>query len=118
MLVDRDALRRASVARLLVPAGWDVRTAHDQEEVLDAAGGYDQPTAIVVALEHPSVRRTRARRSGQLWPEAAVVVHGDPAGASARLPRVPLELKHVRVCSRDEPLLDRVDSLVEELRMT
>ncbi|MGH7435351.1 MAG: hypothetical protein ACRENE_06730 [Polyangiaceae bacterium] len=115
LLVDRDAFRRASVARPLVPAGWNVRTAHDQEEVLDAAGGYDTPTAIVVAVEHPSVEAI-VRAAVANWPEAAVIVHGDPAVGSGRLLEFLLELRQVRVCSRDEPLLDRIDALVDEVR--
>ncbi|MGH7439605.1 MAG: hypothetical protein ACRENE_28275 [Polyangiaceae bacterium] len=114
LIVDKDPLRRASVARLLVPARWDLRTASSQEELIDVAKEDEDPIAIVLAVDHPSVE-VIVRAAVASWPDAAVVLHGDTAQASASLLDFLLELRQVRVCSRDEPLLERIDALVEEL---
>lgn len=115
LLVDKDALRRATVARHLLPARWDLRTASSHDEVFDAARDGEQPAAIVVAVEHPSVEFI-VRTAVANWPGAAVVVQGELGDAPATLLEFLLELKQVRVCTRDESLPDRVDSLVAELR--
>jgi CheY-like chemotaxis protein len=114
LLVDRDALRRATVARLLLPARWDLQTASSHDEVLDAARDGANPTAVVVAVEHPSVESV-VRTAVANWPGAAVVVHGELGGAPAGLLDFLVELRQVRVCTRDESLLDRVDALVAEV---
>lgn len=115
LLIDKDALRRATVARLLLPGRWDLRTASSHDEVFDAARDGELPTAIVVAVEHPYVEFI-VRTAVANWPGAGVVVHGDLAGISASLLNFLLELRQVRVCTRDESLLDRLDALVAELR--
>lgn len=111
VIVDGDALRRASLARLLVPARWDVRTADSPEQLLDAASEGAHPGAVVVAVEHPSLHEI-LRAAVAIWPGAAIVLHGDLPRTAAAV----LEWRQVRVCSRDEPLLERIDALVEELR--
>ena len=115
LLVDMDSYRRASLARLLVPVRWDVRTASSHEDLVDVAREREDPIAIVVAVEHPSTEEI-VRSAVANWPDAAVVIHGDTAQASTSLLEWLLELRQVRVCTRDEPLLERVDALVEELR--
>lgn len=115
LLVDNDSLRRASLARTLVPVGWEVRTASWHQDVREAAMANEHPTAIVVVVEHPSVEAI-LRAAFANWPRAAVVLHGDVAHASGSILELLLEQRQVRVCSRDEPLIDRLDGLVQDLR--
>ncbi len=115
VIVDEDSLQRASLARVLVPARWDVRTASSQEGLVDVARESEDPVAVVVAVEHPSAE-VIVRAAIASWPGAAVILHGDAGQASAVPLDSLLELRQVRVCSRDEPVLERVDALVEALR--
>ncbi len=108
LLVDSDAFRRASLARVLVQARWDVRTAQSLEQVLEAAVAEERPDAVVVDVDHPSAEVV-VRRAVDQWPDVAVLLRGHPArAASVR------DIAQVRVCSRDASVLDHLDALMGE----
>ncbi|MGH7435414.1 MAG: hypothetical protein ACRENE_07045 [Polyangiaceae bacterium] len=115
LIVDKDAFRRASLARFLVPARWNVRTASSHEDLVGVASEREDPVAIVVAVDHPSMESI-VRAAVESWPGAAVVLHGDVSPASAPLLASLRQRRQVRLCLPDEPLLERIDTLLEQLR--
>lgn len=109
LLVDSDAFRRASLARVLVQGRWDVRTAWSLEQVLEAAAGEERPDAVVVDGHDPSAE-VIVRRVLDQWPDAAVLLRDPPARAVASL----RDIEQLRVCSRDASVLEQIDALMDE----